>query len=139
MDLNEFKATVEKLDEERTKVMREHGQAALGGAFKELFDKHPKLESVTWTQYTPHFNDGDACVFSVNGFESVLYDGAQREDPCWKSEEYNKLPDALVGDLKTIQLGIKGITDAMRLTFGDHAEVTAVRGGEFKVDSYDHD
>ena len=33
---------------------------------QELFDKHPLLESFSWTQYTPYFNDGDTCSFGVN-------------------------------------------------------------------------
>lgn len=31
-----------------------------------LFDKHPKLEKFSWTQYTPYFCDGDVCEFSAN-------------------------------------------------------------------------
>jgi len=33
---------------------------------KEFWDKNPGLTAVKWTQYTPYFNDGDACVFGVN-------------------------------------------------------------------------
>jgi len=33
---------------------------------QELFEKHPLLESFSWTQYTPYFNDGDTCSFGVN-------------------------------------------------------------------------
>jgi len=29
---------------------------------KEIFEKHPKVESFGWNQYTPYFNDGDTCV-----------------------------------------------------------------------------
>lgn len=35
-------------------------------ASKQLFDAYPKLESFTWAQYTPYFNDGDECVFGVD-------------------------------------------------------------------------
>jgi hypothetical protein len=34
--------------------------------FTELFAQAPKLKSVSWTQYTPYFNDGDTCEFSAN-------------------------------------------------------------------------
>ncbi len=33
---------------------------------KELFAKFPSLDSFTWTQYTPYFNDGDECIFGVD-------------------------------------------------------------------------
>lgn len=29
--------------------------------------ENPMVECVHWTQFTPYFNDGDACVFSING------------------------------------------------------------------------
>lgn len=31
-----------------------------------LFEKHPRLKSVAWAQYTPYFNDGDECVFRAH-------------------------------------------------------------------------
>lgn len=34
--------------------------------FSGLFVKYPDLLGVRWTQYTPHFNDGDACEFGVH-------------------------------------------------------------------------
>jgi hypothetical protein len=33
---------------------------------KDLFDKTDWIESIGWSQYTPYFNDGDACHFEVN-------------------------------------------------------------------------
>lgn len=43
----------------------------LHGYFLPLFEKHPELESFSWTQYAPYFNDGDACMFSSNGIDRV--------------------------------------------------------------------
>ena len=37
-----------------------------GEAMKGVFDKHPCLMGLRWTQYTPYFNDGDPCVFRNN-------------------------------------------------------------------------
>lgn len=33
---------------------------------QELFARIPEIEEFSWTQYTPYFNDGDECVFSVD-------------------------------------------------------------------------
>lgn len=34
--------------------------------FKELFDKsNGKINSIGWKQYSPYFNDGEECIFSV--------------------------------------------------------------------------
>lgn len=31
-----------------------------------IFERNPELEKIAWTQYSPFFNDGDECVFSVH-------------------------------------------------------------------------
>lgn len=41
-------------------------RTALNTEFKEFFAAHPQVERIVWTQYTPYFNDGDTCEFSVN-------------------------------------------------------------------------
>lgn len=51
------------------KALRDHGRSALAEAFWEFFGTYPEAERIVWTQYTPHFNDGEACVFSVNDWE----------------------------------------------------------------------
>lgn len=35
-------------------------------ALDKFFEKYPTIEGITWTQYTPYFNDGDECTFSVH-------------------------------------------------------------------------
>lgn len=37
--------------------------------FKEFFENYPEIQAVGWNQYTPYFNDGDTCEFSVHGIE----------------------------------------------------------------------
>jgi hypothetical protein len=44
----------------------EKGKAMFAEISKALFEKHPKLESFGWRQYTDYFNDGDTCTFSVH-------------------------------------------------------------------------
>lgn len=45
-------------------------ETKLQGMFKEIvtefFNEAPEVGLVTWTQYTPYFNDGEECTFSVN-------------------------------------------------------------------------
>jgi hypothetical protein len=137
MDLTELRNKVKELNDERTRIVREQGQAALAGAFAEVFEKYPQLESVTWTQYTPHFNDGDACVFCVREFHAAKYDGKEHEEPAWDWKS-NELPKPLIKDLSEIQKATQGLGDTMELIFGDHVEVTARRGA-FDVEEYDHD
>lgn len=34
---------------------------------QRFFDLDPRIEAVGWRQYTPYFNDGDPCKFSIDG------------------------------------------------------------------------
>ena len=36
------------------------------GWFTEFFALYPMVTTIRWTQFTPYFNDGEPCVFSVN-------------------------------------------------------------------------
>lgn len=40
-------------------------QAYFEEGCKELFARHPEMESFAWSQYTPYWNDGDVCEFGV--------------------------------------------------------------------------
>ncbi len=55
--------------------------------FKDLFipflTKYPQVKEVRWTQYTPYFNDGESCEFSVNELNGFI-------DPNEESEEYDE-------------------------------------------------
>lgn len=44
---------------------------------KEFWDKNPGLTAVIWTQYTPYFNDGETCEFSVN---DVVFTNAPEDE-----------------------------------------------------------
>lgn len=46
-------------------VVNEKVKANLAKAFVDFFDQNPLIKVIGWAQYTPYFNDGDACVFSV--------------------------------------------------------------------------
>lgn len=60
--VKETLATFEKAKAE----MLETAKANFKDCAQEIFNEHPILKSFSWTQYTPYFNDGDACEFSVH-------------------------------------------------------------------------
>lgn len=39
---------------------------------EDLFKSCPELQTITWTQYVPTFNDGEPCVFGVNEIHFIL-------------------------------------------------------------------
>ena len=51
---------------ELRKQFQERAQALFKNITKEFFEKNPGITGVVWTQYTPYFNDGSPCEFSVN-------------------------------------------------------------------------
>ena len=120
------------------------GKAAVGALFKAFFAQYPAVTAVGWTQYTPHFNDGDACEFGLHGFYattkagvdfaevSSLYDD---EDPHGFADSYS-----LKGATKEAlaQLERSADSDIFETAFGDHAMVIATPAG-FHVNEYSHD
>ena len=61
----EFLAAKEQYEAEKKKISV-RGKELIQDVLKSVFDEDPDLASVGWDQYTPYFNDGDPCVFSVN-------------------------------------------------------------------------
>lgn len=122
------------------------------------------VEAVRWTQYTPYFNDGDACTFGVGQFcvkltiddddadfdfgsfrgEYDLYDYPRKEDG---SKDYYADRIFEINGLNTEPIynavnAIEGLAvhheAILSKKFGDPAEVT-YDGEQFSVEHYDHD
>lgn len=119
---------------------------------KEFFEKNPAITAVVWTQYTPYFNDGDPCVFSVGDviFTNAPDDELENVSPwgeyegdledVWVETYVKHLSNDSGIDLESCNLisdmiGSKDMEDIMLAMFGDHAKVTATKNG-FDVDEY---
>lgn len=142
---------LKKVREEAVKVIRENFK----DLFIEFFEKHPAVECVSWTQYTPYFMDGDPCVFSVNNFGYRTF-----EDSVWgecvtgRHYDYDSRkwveglsPDELAlgytmemcKDWLALSDSLREIPDEIyKDLFGDHSQVTVTRDG-ITVDEYEHD
>lgn len=53
---------------------------------QQAFESADWLQEITWTQYTPYFNDGDECVFSVN--DIWFCGGEEYEDQSWPEDRW---------------------------------------------------
>lgn len=42
--------------------------------FDSFFQKHPEVDKIAFTAYTPYFMDGDPCVYSVNEYHYLIPD-----------------------------------------------------------------
>lgn len=135
-------------------------------AIGEFLGEHiPAGFSVEWTQYTPYFNDGDACTFSVH--LPYLYRTPTDEDDdtsaeerdeslslgSWSVERYGNsaesYPIAIIDGLSKEQLTALVAAwdelpeDMLEQAFGDHAEVVIRKAADGTVTTdrseYSHD
>lgn len=127
--------------------LAEEGEDAVKELFKELFDKHPQLASVTWRQYTPYFNDGDPCYFRVGEFEADFddeeYDEEEDEDEEVVEEDATEEVVEEPIDYDAINEAVADLEsslpeDVLEYVFGDHVKITATRDG-FEITEYEHD
>lgn len=123
-------------------AMKENGKTAILAALQGLFEQFPELEAFHWRQYTPYFNDGDACVFHVRSIGARItgrpedagdYDDGY-EDNWGLRESHPEIAEAL-GEFEK---QADAIEEAFQMVFGDHCEVTVTRVG-VEVESYEHD
>ncbi len=131
-------------------------------AFDALFDAYPKLVWFSWTQYTPYFNDGDACTFRVYDISWIQFEGMEDfMDPYeYHTFSYdskrNKLPELSDGDKKSNEVKFPWVsletfnwlmeelnlvqqipTEALNSIYGEW-EIVVTRGN-IEVQDYDHD
>lgn len=100
----------------------------------DLFKRYPGLEYITFTAYTPYFNDGDACTYRSNHeyFSVNTYDCEEFNRDNFTDEEANKL-DSEISEF----MGNFTDDDIERL-FGDHCRVIINKDG-VDIEEYDHD
>lgn len=157
--LEQYKQLKQALLEKRQEFSKVAKEALTEGA-KTVFDSHPVLEKFGWNQYTPYFNDGDACTFSVysdcpdlNGenYDDLHY---QTKEWCSESRKYvDKRENTFKGTPEEFE-AVKNLMaagdsvkafltqfddDLLKDIFGDHVTVTINRDGTVETDHYEHD
>lgn len=125
----------------------------------------PGVEAVRWEQYTPYFNDGEACVFNVYSPTVKLTNAKALDDYDEETEffteydlfsyedvrsrtNFNKVYSEIDGiDTEIVYKALEvfgavlesGKHDViLNKKFGDPAQVTATKN-EFSVEYYEHD
>jgi hypothetical protein len=150
-----LKEELQKIRDERAalnKKIREMAGVVFAEEAKKLFDANPKLQSFSWTQYTPYFNDGDTCEFSAHtDYITVTdIDGEVDEVSEWSVRHYGEKGIDWQGNPYTpSELELAGAAACKFLAefeaqdflmmFGDHTSVTVSRSGDVQTEDYDHD
>lgn len=128
----------------------------------------PYIKEFGWTQYTPYFNDGDTCYFSVGTLWFLTVDDTPRDEmDDWEEEEYSVTygEHPTLGEKEGHGWGSSRVYEnykgsrqaeferaealsraidsgafesALLTAFGDHAEITITREG-ITVEHYEHD
>ena len=151
---------VQKLEDTKQEMKTEF-QTIFKDASADLFDKYSWLQEISWTQFTPYFNDGDSCEFYVNSDFSIngatIYSGTLYNE-CWGSilfdededvfeaqkKEYDDSEDRR-NEWKNVQdefeylIGFLSQNEEIALMlFGDHAKVSIQKSGAY-VEELEHD
>ena len=101
--------TLALMQELRSELKAEFSKQ-LEPALKRILELTPGAASVGWDQYTPYFNDGDPCEFSVNG----VYCFDQEDDEIWQlPEEVREIGREIMAVPTTVFLDC----------FGEHASI----------------
>lgn len=105
-------------------------------AQEKVFKEHPHLESFSWTQFTPHYNDGDPCVFSAR--RGIIWlDGKGPYDEV--DLDLHDLGEEDKARWGAVFEFLDGISNADFLAaFGDHCKVTLYRDNT-AVEPYKHE
>lgn len=145
-----------KMDEVR-KEMEATGRAALEEEITAFFqkwgDKGPG--AIRWAQYTPSWNDGDACTFSVDyvyafsrpdcevpdveGTEDIENEDEGLNLHTYSKDWKKKTPNyPWVEDFDALSSEIQSNPELMQICYGDHVRITAT-ADNVEVEDYEHD
>jgi hypothetical protein len=135
--INEFESRVNTLKQN----MLNDFKSVINDVFSEVFNAHPEIEKIAWTQYTPYFNDGESCIFNVHDVYFLRTDDTQE----LKESHIYEWHSAGWGDdvknfpaLKKLNALITSSEDILLMMFGDHCQITVTRDG-IDVEEHEHD
>lgn len=151
--LENIKQQLQEFEEKKNQIVEQLRQE-FPQILAPLFEKTDKIISIGWTQYTPYFNDGDSCEFSVRNSDLII--NGDYNDPSWydwrvpyyvkegeyvnevrNNTEWDQVACMTVDAFKDILQSIP--EDFYLELFGDHVRVTCDRYGEIIVEGYEHD
>lgn len=69
--LRNFDALTEEYNRHKREVT-EQLKPNFHSIFKPYLESHPIIENVSFTAYTPYFNDGDECIYSVSELNAQI-------------------------------------------------------------------
>lgn len=139
--LDKLSAEYEALKSKATAKIKDELHAYFLAWHKQV----PDLKSISWTQFTPYFNDGDTCYFGVYAGSSVRVNGKYEGYEVFgsygrgKKKEDQVVSKEVAEAAEEIANYIESINgDFLLDAFGDHVEITITPTG-IMVEDYEHD
>ena len=137
MDKTYFENAKAQMQEFQEKMKNEGKQFFLNVS-KEVFEQNPTLVKFGWRQYTPYWNDGEACVFSANlDYPNILL--KDQDEDLYDEESWFTGDDAEYPVWSNVITFLSQFDDNdVELLFGDHVCVSVTKDG-VEVEEYEHD
>lgn len=128
VDEKKLKLRLKRVDELRAELKTAEKSAAkdIMSLLKLLMKNNPLLLGMRWNQYTPHFNDGDACEFGVHGPYFKFVDSVNPEE----KDENGEVDDSQFSDswLEAGQFGeLNNKWFDEKADILNHKEITALK------------
>lgn len=138
-----------------TRIINE-GKKLLLNTLKEFFTNNPVIDAIRWEGYTPYFNDGSECIYSIYGvrFLSSLFPDEEGEygdnyidndnigrkfvDHKWVDDD-DPIIIQLRENCENIRNIIEEAGDILKTIFEDHKQITVTKDGECEVEEYEHE
>jgi hypothetical protein len=143
-------------------IYQERAKGILKGCLQEFMKEHPEIKALGWTQYTPYFNDGEACVFSMHELyfttkdlsEDQLSSGGwfeEDEEEGWVSAYSKpgskwirdnlvkqKISEELYAKVHNFYNILQGLESELQTVLGDHVKVIITERG-VETHEFEHD
>lgn len=132
-----------EMKKEYDEKIKQDGKSAIRKELDGFFEDFPEIESIKWTQYTPHFNDGSECTFSVNEPSVKLKGDKEYKQEYEFSSTYQRTPSKddlrISKGLSKLHKQFEKVEDVFESVFGDHSEITVQSNGKVEIEEYEHD
>lgn len=124
-------------------LAKEKGKEAFKEYSLQLFNENPIIQEIRWDQYTPSFNDGDPCEFTIGdvGFllhnkQTIGYYDFDEDDEFEGTKVEQHIEDHLKNIVNEFTNKIQALDTVMESLFGNNVTIIINRDG-VQIKEYD--
>ena len=124
--------------EEVKKMLEQEYKSALKEEVAKLFDKHPNISKISYTQYTPYFNDGEPCEFKIYAdYPEICYKNSDLQDIYYIKNFDQEEPNFTKNYQEFLNVCIFSFEDQLQALLGEGKVILS--RDEIVVEDYNHD